>query len=601
MKKQGMAERFKFKPTEKPRESKGQLSEANLKAGIKMIMVLRVVITITLLFGLVLFIHINPTYQISFFPFYIFLIIFSLTLLYGLLLDFRVNLVVVAIIQLIIDTVLITILVYATGGLESICSILYIIIIIEASFLLGPRSAYGFASLSFIGFGFIIDTQHLGILNPPVIFDFAARESTWYNVAYKLMTNFVAFYASAYLSNYIARRFRSTWIELEEKKKTYEKLQSFNQEILNNINSGIITIDSNGKVIYANPTAIKLLNIDMFDSEDLFIEQIFKDKSDQINEQIRKAVHDQGFYENWFKLDNDTSKYLSFLFSPFPSQVIDEAKVLCIFNDFTRLKELQEQMHKREQLAAIGEMGAGIAHEIRNPLGSITGSIEVLASELNLNELNKRLMDIVLRESKRLNNLVEAFLRFARPAPLTFIDINLCTILREIKELILNDKSYPQNVEIVLDFGDKETYIWADSEQIRQVFWNLCTNAMDAMPNGGKLTIVLRSFKDVQPINEVNGVRFEKPAFNGDLVAIAFIDTGSGIEADRIPKVFLPFHSQRSGGLGLGLAIANRIVNQHGGEIRVNSQPGKGSVFTVYLPKRLYASVAKEYKNSYSK
>lgn len=229
-----------------------------------------------------------------------------------------------------------------------------------------------------------------------------------------------------------------------------------------------------------------------------------------------------------------------------------------------RLKDSEEAVRRAEKLAAIGQLAAGIAHEIRNPLASMSGSIQVLRDELDLNPENKRLMDIILRESERLNRLITEFLDYARPYKPERAEVDFSGILSETLDVFEKGLSQGHGITIQREVSPG-IKVYGEQERLREVLWNLFNNAVQSMPGGGRLTVSLKA---------------------EDGVAVAAIrDTGEGIEEKDIGRVFEPFFTTKTSGTGLGLATVYRIVEAHDGDIRVESKKGKGTLFTVSLPK----------------
>jgi two-component system sensor histidine kinase PilS (NtrC family) len=228
---------------------------------------------------------------------------------------------------------------------------------------------------------------------------------------------------------------------------------------------------------------------------------------------------------------------------------------------------MEERIRHADRLAAVGRFAAGLAHEIRNPLGSIRGSEEVLRQSLAPRGDDRRLMDIVLRESDRLDGIISEFLEFSGPQTLVRIDTDIVGMLDEI--LLLLSHQCPSTVRVVRDYGEPTIKAWVDAGQMRQALWNLCRNALEAMPQGGELRV--RAHVEVRP-------------GGADGVEIVVEDTGVGVPPEQVPRLFEPFYTTKPSGTGLGLAIVHRIVEDHGGEIRVESEPGVGTRFTITIP-----------------
>jgi len=244
-----------------------------------------------------------------------------------------------------------------------------------------------------------------------------------------------------------------------------------------------------------------------------------------------------------------------------------------VFKDLTQIRELEEEMHRKEWLASLGEMSAGMAHEIRNPLGALAGAMQMLRKDATGDETNHRLMDIAIREATRLDTIITEFLQYARPPALNLVECNLHKILAETLDLVQHEARTRSHIKIITSLATGPLPAQVDQDQLKQVFWNLSMNAFDAMPEGGQLTIS-------------TGCRqIDMGGKKCDVIEIAFHDTGDGIPKHILDKIFLPFFTTKIQGSGLGLAAVHRIVDLHGGWIKVESQEHQGSRFVVCLPR----------------
>jgi two-component system sensor histidine kinase PilS (NtrC family) len=240
--------------------------------------------------------------------------------------------------------------------------------------------------------------------------------------------------------------------------------------------------------------------------------------------------------------------------------------LLFTFQDVTKIKKLERDSAIQQRLAAVGEMAAGIAHEIRNPLASMSGSIQILRQELPLSREQEQLMDIVLRESERLNTTIRSFLAYARPQRFQIARFDLRRALNDTALLLRNSSELGDGHEILVDLPESELWCEADEGQIKQIIWNLATNGLRAMPGGGSLWLI--------------GARDG----TSDGVVITVRDAGVGIADGEIDALFQPFHGTFAKGSGLGLAIVHRIVTDYNGEIQVSSKLGSGTSVAVRLP-----------------
>jgi two-component system sensor histidine kinase PilS (NtrC family) len=243
----------------------------------------------------------------------------------------------------------------------------------------------------------------------------------------------------------------------------------------------------------------------------------------------------------------------------------DVAGLIGVCQDLSSIKQMEQRMRQADRLAAVGRLSANMAHEIRNPLASISGAVEALARDLPPDHTRGQLVEIVLRESARLNQIVGDFLEYARPAPMVPLDINMAEILDEVL-LLIEHRTLPANLKVAREYGDTLA-TRADPQRLRQAVWNLCLNAVQAMPDGGELRVGAR------PLRE-----------RGGRIQISITDTGQGIADGDLPHIFEPFFSTKPEGSGIGLALVYRVVEEHGGSIEVRSRVGEGTTFILTLP-----------------
>jgi len=229
---------------------------------------------------------------------------------------------------------------------------------------------------------------------------------------------------------------------------------------------------------------------------------------------------------------------------------------------------MEENLEKSKRLALIGEMAAGLAHEMRNPLASITGSIQLLGQTENMEETDRRLMQIILRGKDRLENFVRDFLLLARPVPDAREAVNINEIAEEVMENIKMSGEWTEDIKITGTFSGQNQAL-ANKEQIRQIIQNMMLNAVQSMPGKGNLSL------------EIQTVNLEDKK---DYTAIKVTDDGCGIEEKNLKNVFEPFYTTKEKGTGLGLAIVSRIVDGYGGRIKIESRIDGGTVITVWLP-----------------
>lgn len=543
-----------------------------LKAKLLAMMVLRVVLALA-------FLGITTWFQVkeysfgrqNFYPLYAIVITVGLlTIVYALVLNRVRNLSLFTYVQVTVDIALATVIVYITGGAESYLHTLYPLSVIGASILISKRGGFYAASISSIAYGVLIDMDFYGML--PIKYKVINSHPmlAWEDVFTTVATNILAFFTVAYLTGYLAEKTARVERELEEKEIDYERLESLNRHIVENITSGIMTLDEQMRITSFNREAENVTGYTLREVYYRAVDGIFPG---MIENGIR-AVEGGVRVEDRFRKKSGEEIYLGFSISQGQGGDVES---IVIFQDLTRLKEMEEELRRDEKLKALGELSVGIAHEIRNPLASISGSIQVLKDELKLSSENGKLMEIVLRETDRLNLLITDYLLFARPAQEPRHTIDLGEVIGETIKVFRN---CPEAAVISIDNRIKyPILLQGDPRQLGQVFWNLLLNAAHAMDRGGGLTvssdlITAESGPDGRVPN--NGT--------GPFAEIKVSDTGRGIEPENLSRVFDPFFSTKERGTGLGLSIVHRIIESHGGTIDVKSAPDRGTTFRIVLP-----------------
>jgi two-component system sensor histidine kinase PilS (NtrC family) len=272
-----------------------------------------------------------------------------------------------------------------------------------------------------------------------------------------------------------------------------------------------------------------------------------------------------------FVTEDGEKKLLSFTASQFKDSAANALGMIIVFQDITHFKKMEEEVSRSERLAAMGRMAAGLAHEIRNPLGSISGSIQILkdALESGNGASNEKLMAIILRETDRLSSIIGRFLSYAAPHTKMEPNVGIAALITDSVTLFSNDARYAGLVRPVLDLDDR-VRCDCDPEALKQVFWNLLLNAAQSMPDGGQIRITLKP------------VPAGASATSQCLIKVS--DTGCGISEDVLGKIFEPFYTSKEGGTGLGLSLVLKIIESHKGSISVQSKEGKGTVFSIRLP-----------------
>lgn len=474
-------------------------------------------------------------------------------------------------IQVGIDFLLETVLVARTGGVESPFAVLYVITVAVASLIPQRRVGLFAACTCIIVFGVVTNAQ---------LYGFA---SSWGSVAVGHVSAAEVFqtfgvYALALLvvgllSGTLADQLYRVDQSLREKEQGLNRLQAFHENIVRSISSGIFTADATGVLTSFNPAAQELTGYTAGQVVGRAWREIFNWHPNQPSDEATAgALPAMTRFEVECKNANGNRLVLGMTVSPLYEQR-EEHGLVGVFKDLTQIRELEAEMRRKEWLANLGEMSAGMAHEIRNPLGALAGAMQMLRKESTADATDRRLMDIAIREATRLDAIITEFLQYARPPELDLAEHNINKILAETMDLVQHEARIRKRITIATSLAVGALVVQVDQNQMRQVFWNLATNAFDAMPEGGQLTIS-------------TGCRHVDAAGrSGDVVEIAFQDTGEGIAQDNLDKIFLPFFTTKKEGSGLGLAAVHRIVDLHGGWIKVESQPQRGTCFVVCLPR----------------
>jgi len=504
---------------------------------------------------------------------------YLLTIIYSLLLNRVKNLHLFAYVQVLGDLLFDSTLIYITGGIESPFIFLYFLSIIASSIILFRQGSLITASFSSLFYGSLAIFQYNDIALLPIPRKLLIISALSFNILFfKVFLNIAAFYLVAFFSGRLSESLRSTHKELEEKKSILKELQNLNENILQSLTSGLITTDLNGIIISFNKAAEEITRWKSEEVVGRWWDNFFPEFPIQdLLEKVKSSPENSFAYETTFS-NNLGKKYLGFTISPLKDEAGNLTGLIGNFKDLTDIKKMEEDLKRADRLAAIGEVAAGMAHEVRNPLASISGSIQVLKDKVGSDGMTGRLMDIVIKESERLDGIIKNFLKYARPEPINFVFCDINYILNNVITLLKNNPKYGSNLKIDINCESEELSLIADPKQLEQVFWNLAINAMEAMPNGGTLKITVS--KDIRKSDYF--LRNFKN--NTKYIKILFSDTGVGIDPKNRSKLFSPFYTTKDGGTGLGLAIVYRIIEEHHGVIEVESEPEKGSKFTIYLP-----------------
>lgn len=512
-------------------------------------------------------------FQTNIYPLYAVVIITCLfTIAYSVIFRWIKNAEVFAYLQIFGDIFLITATVYVTGGLESFLSFLYFLSIISASILLNRKGGFYAASASSIAYGLLVNLDFYRVL--PAKYKAILMGGISYekgDILATLSLNIIGFFTVSFLTGYLAERTVTVEKELEEKNIDFRKLEAINKYIIENINTGILTIDADARITSFNRAAEKITGYTLGEVYNQSIDMVFPLSMKMHGYSAASLEEDQSHLriDKPFKRKDGKEVFLGLSVSP-----MKEGGYIIIFQDLTRLKDIEEQLKRADKLRALGELAAGMAHEVRNPLASISGSAQVLKDNIVLGGDNQHLMDIIVMESDRLDSLITDFLLFAKPA-VKMTDVSLNDIIMDTAAIFKNSPEC-KGVDIQIKL-EGSLIVKGDVRQLKQVFWNLFLNAGHIMPDGGRLEV--RGQKN-RGQGLPPGTLTPTPGF----IEITISDTGSGIAADDLNRIFDPFFTTNDFGTGLGLAVVHRIIEGHNGRIEVKSKKGEGTSFKIILP-----------------
>jgi two-component system, NtrC family, sensor histidine kinase PilS len=477
---------------------------------------------------------------------------YAIAIFYILLVAFWEEYRVQALLQVLTDLALVSLVIYATGGIDSSFNFLYPLVIIVACILLPRTWAFLTAALAFILYGTVLELTYF-----EVVPSYSTTHPELKSLQAIIFVNLIGYLAVAYLAGQLATKLRQVDVKLKHTSGALEDLQALHENIIQSITGGLITTGLDGHITLVNTAAQKLLER----AEDgllgqpvnrLFLDPLPQVDSEHAHAEVR-IVAPNG-YRKTFRVQ------VSALAVPERGTL----GYVYTFDDLTEVRRLEREVRMQDRLAAVGRLAAAIAHEIRNPLTSIAGSVSLLSGIPDLSAEHRQLLQIVTRESERLNHIITDFLGYSRGKQYQFKKVDLLPLLEDTLTL-LEHRLAAQNSAIRIERKYSPAGAWtlADGDKIKQVFWNFCENAVRAMRDHGTLTVSVES--------------------SGDDWQVNFADTGPGMSPQLIEKIFEPFQSQFEGGTGLGLAIVYQIVQAHEGKVWARSKVGRGSVFVLKL------------------
>ena len=463
------------------------------------------------------------------------------------------------------DLIFVTLLLLMTGGINSPFSFLYLLSIINASTLLARKEALYTASLCSILYGAMVNLLYYGILKPPRTDYLPPLQFDTEYIFYITVLNIIVFYLVAFLTGNLAEQARRSESALKDKIIDFQELERLYSSIVSNLSSGLLTVNREGKIRVFNHYAERMTGMTQEEAYDRPLHEVIPDfvAFSRSDEPVSRG-------EIKYRTYSAETRILGFNSRPLIDKDGEKAGHIINFQDLTRIKKMEEELNRADRLAAIGALSASIAHEIRNPLASISGSVQLIANGGAVAENDRKLLEIVLRETDRLNDLIEDFLAYARPVKPVKTLVRVKSFFADIKTQLATDSRFNG---ITFDYGaPDDLHMSVDMDKLKQVFLNLLLNSADAMRGEGCIVIDASQQPD------------ELDLGCDDSVKIILADTGCGMDDEQVKRLFEPFFTTKTGGTGLGLATVYRIIEAHGGKIEVTSIKGTGTVFTIVLP-----------------
>lgn len=494
-------------------------------------------------------------------PFLVFAISVGMTAVYFLFLRLSSNLNWQVRTQFLVDIFLVTWLIWQTGDLTSPYITLYIVVIGISSIFLAPGQTLMMAMVSIAVFAL------MAVLIGLEVVDGTGQITSAPRMIQVTSFHIVAFLVVGLLAARLSER-RSSGEKLVEATKSLENLRALHERIVESIRSGLITTDLDGRIFTFNAAAAEITGFTADEVRGRSIKELIGNMDEALK--LTSAAVDIGEQIPRFESDLVTPEgfavRIGYGVSPLFSETHETSGLIVTFQDLTEIRSMEESVRRKDRLAAVGRVGAGLAHEIRNPLGAMRGAIQVLESNTPKESIQADLMGIILRESDRLNSIITNFLSYARPKSGNFSEVDVCEAVRDTMTLLRHSPEVTPHHILSEILPNEPVSASADASQLKQVIWNLARNSINAMPNGGSLTV------HVIPIPN-------------DRVRLTFEDTGVGMSPEHVEQLFEPFSNSTSGGTGLGLSIVYQIVRDHNGSINVRSTEGHGTMITVELPR----------------
>ncbi len=477
-----------------------------------------------------------------------------------------------------IDMVVFTMLIHYSGGSASYFTILFILpILVGGQFfqVAGGLITAIFATSVYFTYSMLEISGR--IYSPPGTWMGTYSNSIFSNLMIQGYLFMVIFILTGLISGYVSKYLQSKGRELADKEREIRRIKLDTDSILINMSSGLIVTDLQGRILSINTSAVEILGVDTDkDYKGINCRKAFSHMPALVDELefVPGSNTQKKRYEIEVCRTDGVRLPLGISISILKDENDEIKGVIAIFQDLTEVRRMREKIRQSDRLAAVGELSAAIAHEVRAPLASICGSIEMLKGELELSGDNEKLMDLIIRESDRLDRIITDFLEFAKLRKPSFSHADIAKSVEDIALLLkyTPNLSHKMSIDINVDIDDSRLYI--DNEQIMQVFLNIGLNACEMMKGHGTLSVCVTRVQ----------VRLRENEASEECIQIDFHNDGPVIPEDVLPNIFEPFFTTKQAGTGLGLATAARIIESHSGIIKVKSSKEAGTVFSVILP-----------------
>ncbi len=516
------------------------------------------IIVITIILGTFILVQVYTDQHLGLSPLYIVIVFtYLLSIIYTVLYR-RIKQKAFGIIQLFGDALIISGVVFLTSGHDSPFAFLYSITIIVAGIIFQRKGTIYFSIISILLFT-ITSGLHIILIKPAGV----SLLNALFSVGYKG----IGFIIIGFLSSYLSEALKSASREIEKKQKNIDDLILFNEYILQSLRSGIITTDLDDRITLINNAGEAILGIkhDEFIGKD--IRDIFNDFERIDGNSFRTEIE----YER-----DGNAIYIGIVTTRLFDSSHNTIGKLINLQDLTGIKRLESIVRMKQKLATIGELSAVVAHEIRNPLSSIINSIEILNEDIKAEGDSKRLIDILLKESNRLNRKLSEFLEYTRLKKPQKEITDISALVDEV--LFLFKNSVKGNAKLIFEKTDEQCYISVDAEQIKEVLWNLLKNSLESVDKDGIIRVGISRESRV-PADTANTSSEERK-----YLCLKVQDNGKGIDKDRLSYIFKPFLTGKKEGFGIGLAVVNSIIDMHDGWIEVDTQINTGTSFSIFLP-----------------